>query len=561
MGVRFGIDLGTTYSAISWYDELRGDVEEISLDSVDQGGNLLPSVVYYEPGGNVVVGDAAANVGPQEEERVIRNIKRSMGTDWVREIDGVEYTAPDVSAEILKTLAGDAQKALNEPVREVVVTVPAYFGDAERAATREAVKLADLELIDLLPEPVAAALAFAIERVDDLDGKGLIVYDLGGGTFDVTLLTADIQRENELITIDPNIVAKKGDRKLGGLDWNRVLQEGVADRVVMEHNYDPRDDDADFQTLRERIEEGKKTLSGREAVTIAADLMGHQVEISRGDFEMQTRSLLEQTEEMMNEVLQKADAGAKDDERLKRENLEVLLCGGSTRMPAVRELVERIMDKEPLTHGNPELLVTTGAAYWAYLTGTGVVGEGDEAEGEGEAEGPVVLGETRDEDNNRVATGIQLQTEGPVDIGQAVGVKEVTNAEQVERDGAEPEWACREVIPEDSPFGEFYEETFEVAFENMNEIPIEIYEGAERSLEGREPLAKVMIQTAAPKGTPVHVRLKYDEDGVITGEAEAHVRDEQGNVAIQNEDIRIERRGSRDQNISAEEQGISESAE
>ncbi len=525
MATRCGIDLGTTYSAISWYDPHRHMVEAIDLDSQD-GNELLRSAVFFEPGGNVVVGEAAAHQARQYPDRVIFEVKRAMGSDWTRNIDGTEYTAPQISAEILKALADDAEKFLGEPVDEVVVTVPAYFGDAERAATREAVELAGLGRIALLPEPVAAALAFAVDRLDDLLDKGLIVYDLGGGTFDVSLMLADWEEVEGLITLKARIVTKDGDRKLGGVDWDEMLADMVADAVVSEHGYDPRDDAADYATLKENVEAGKRKLSQLSSFDFVADLQGHVVTVSRDDFETLTASLLEQTATPLDNVLARAEqlAAETGDARLQRENIEVLLCGGSTRMPAVHEMVEEKMGRPPLSHGNPELLVTMGAAYLAYLSVE-------------DLEEPVMV-VTEDEEGGRSPKGLVLELEEPLDVGLAVGVEVVENPADVER-GVEPLLANEVVIPQDSPFGEYFDRTFQVAYDGMTEIPIILYEGEDRDVTDRKPLAELSI-TGFPqgvaKGTPVYVRLEYDHDGIIRGEAEA---------AGQRLEIEIRREGSR----------------
>ncbi|HEX3990748.1 MAG TPA: Hsp70 family protein, partial [Acetobacteraceae bacterium] len=196
MPVRCGIDLGTTYSSISWFDPYNNRVDTIDLETAD-GAKVIRSVVYYPGQGDpVVVGETAWNARQQFPERVVVGIKRSMGMGYrTAAIDGVEYTPPQVSAEILKVLARDAQAYLGEEVKDVVITVPAYFGDNERAATLEAGQLAGLNVLALLPEPHAAALAFAVDKVADIVDRYLLVYDLGGGTFDVTLIHATTVRD------------------------------------------------------------------------------------------------------------------------------------------------------------------------------------------------------------------------------------------------------------------------------------------------------------------------------------------------------------------------------
>ncbi|MFQ6009266.1 MAG: Hsp70 family protein, partial [Candidatus Zixiibacteriota bacterium] len=240
MALRTGIDLGTTYSAISWYDSYNNRVETIDLETAD-GDKVLRSVVYYPGDGNPpVVGETAWNAAKQSPERVIVGIKRSMGDDFkTAPIDDVEYTPQEVSAEILKVLVADAQTFLGEEVKDVVITVPAHFGDNERAATEEAGQLAGLNVLGLLPEPHAAALAFSVEKVADIVDKYLLVYDLGGGTFDVTLIHATTATDaDNAINLKIETLCKDGNRQLGGLDWDKVLAEIVAEKVMQEHGVD-----------------------------------------------------------------------------------------------------------------------------------------------------------------------------------------------------------------------------------------------------------------------------------------------------------------------------------
>ncbi len=364
MPVRCGIDLGTTYSAISWYDGFNNRVDTIDLESAD-GAKILRSVVYYPGGGHPpVVGDAAWNAARQAPDRVVVGIKRSMGTGFmVGPIDGERYSPPQVSAEILKTLAKDAQAFLGEEVKDVIITVPAYFGDNERAATEEAGKLAGLNVLQILPEPHAAALAYAVEKVADVHDKNLLVYDLGGGTFDVTLIRASAGGSGADVNLKIETLCKDGNAALGGLDWDRILAEIVAEKVQQAHGVDVKQDPKNEAVLLDNCEKAKRLLSKVPSVTVMADLAGHQAEVTVDEFEDRTRDLVMQTRLLVEHVLDEAERA----HGIKKDQIEILLTGGSSKMPMVRKMIEGVMGRPPRQYGNPELLVTIGAAYRGHL--------------------------------------------------------------------------------------------------------------------------------------------------------------------------------------------------
>ena len=374
MKMRCGIDLGTTYSAISWYDDVSARIEHIALDSQD-GEELMQSVVYFEPGGNVVVGEAAAHAACEHPDRAFAGFKQAMGTDWSSPaVDGKQYTAPDLSAIIIERLVRDAEVYLGSTVDEVVVTVPAYFGHQEREDTRKAAELAGLNLIELLSEPHAAALAFAVDRIDDIRNKALVVFHLGGGTFDVVLMRGQVIDSDDVIRLDAEIVHKEGDRELGGINWDFELCDLVAEKVLAEHGHDPRDDIAEAAVMRVNVEQAKRKLSTTSSWTVAPGSQAHTVTVTREEFEEETSGLLAQTAAMLQKVLDhleglRQEAGDDPDPALLPENLEVLLCGGSTRMPAVREMIEQKIGKPPLMQRNPDLVVSAGAAYRAFSLG------------------------------------------------------------------------------------------------------------------------------------------------------------------------------------------------
>ncbi len=365
MKIPIGIDLGTTYSAIAMVDE-HGKPTLI----LNAGGErITPSAILFE-GGGVIVGSDAKRAAISDADRVVLFVKRQMGkADWFFEVDGRRWTAPELSAEILKKLKRDAEERLGASIQEAVITVPAYFADRERTATLQAAELAGLSVLRLINEPTAAALAFELyhplpsppaplpklgERGEGVRGSKALVFDLGGGTFDVTLLEV----EGETM----RVLATDGDVYLGGKDWDDQVVNFVATAFESRFGFDPRSEADSYQDLRERCERAKEQLSQLAKTTINCNYGGHslRVELPREQFEPLTAALLAQTESTVNLVLQTAgvtwaDVGT------------VLLSGGSTRMPQVRAMLKRISGKEPNASVDPDECVAKGAAIQAAL--------------------------------------------------------------------------------------------------------------------------------------------------------------------------------------------------
>ena len=514
MSIRCGIDLGTTYSAISWYDPDNRRVETIDLEHAD-GHNTIPSVVYFEAGGNVVIGEAARNASLQYPERVIIGIKRAMGEDFKSPpIDDREYSPQEISAEILKVLKTDAGQFMGEPVQDAVISVPAYFGDRERQATQEAARLAGLNVLELIPEPHAAALAFAVDRIHDVEKRNILVYDLGGGTFDVTLMMTEREDLGQGMTgLRINTLAKEGNRQLGGMDWDRVLARLVADKAMDQYGIEDPHFDAQIEAnLMKNCESAKRSLSQVSSLQILADLQGHQVDVTRSEFEAATRDLVLQTEVLLEKVLEDAEAshGLLTEKRLQeltgqgtpRADLEdkkvrLLLCGGATRMPMVKDCVSQVMGEAPLQHKNPDLLVTIGAAYRAHLLGA--------------------TGTTAESVIQTNAGAIALLPGGG-DIGKPIGVEVV----EVDGQGAVVRKQNVVIIRRDAQYNEVFEQEFGTAFAGMTEIPLVFYEGDSPETDDCTRMADVTI-TGLPAGRlagrPVKVRLWYDHNGIICGQA------------------------------------------
>ena len=498
MGLRCGIDLGTTYSAISWYDASNHRVESVDLETADSA-RTIRSVVYYPvDGDDPLVGETAWNAARQFPDRVAYGFKRSMGTGYRMEVDREEYTPPMISAEVLKVLVRDAELYLGEPVEDVIITVPAYFGDNERAATEEAGKLAGLNVIGLLPEPHAAALAFAVSANTAITDRHLLVYDLGGGTLDVALLhsTRDANA-GKCLNLRLRTLCKEGDRELGGLDWDMALADFVAARIESEHGVNIKGDPAYLPLLLDNCEQAKRHLTRSKQVAIIGDVANHQVNVTVGDFEDAGRHLLERTRALLEKVLEEAE----EKHGVPRQAIEVMLTGGSSRMPMVQTMVEEVTGREPLRHGNPELLVSIGASYWAHLLNRGATVRVTVPADDGGAE-------------NRE---VSVEPAGMTDIGFAIGV------EVYRPDGTgEMRKAVSNVVPAGRPLGERQEKVFATMEDGQTEIEVVVYEG-----DSEEPAECRFLMTfnitglppERPRGSLVKVTLGYDPDGIVRGEA------------------------------------------
>ncbi|MCX5884408.1 MAG: Hsp70 family protein [Proteobacteria bacterium] len=507
--VRYGIDLGTTYSAISCYDPNRKFVQVAQLNTAD-GGPILRSVVYYPANGKPVVGEAAMNALARFPDRVIIGIKRSMGDAWkTPPIDGKQYTPAEVSSEILKVLKADGEAFFGQPVEDVIITVPAYFGSDQRRDTAEAGRLAGLNVLRLLEEPSAAALAFAIDQVDMIAGRNILVYDLGGGTFDVTLIHCEREEyEPGAVGLKIRTICKDGNRKLGGLDWDSELRKIVGNRCMEKFQYDPRIDTADDAWLYEQCEKNKRHLSQLESVSIPADMRGHTVEVTLSEFQEKTAQHLHKTRLLLEKVLQMAE---NPDEELRgqfpeilplrRDQIEMLLCGGATKMPAVEALIQEIMGRPPLKHGNPELLVAMGAAYAAYLSPH--LGE----------EKPLIT--TYDKAGKPIT--VDAPPENIEIVVQPVGIEVLKDAEH-------PELGTKidPVIPGGANVGVIHKGHYAAAFDGAMAVEIVLWEGDDPDPANCIRLDSFMMHTnkpGRPKGWGITVELKYDDSGKIVGKA------------------------------------------
>ena len=355
MGRAIGIDLGTTYSAIS---VMQADGKPIILPN-SEGQNITPSVVLFpETNGNgeePLVGDMAKHSAVTSPLDVAQFVKRQMGDPNWRFIstNGQSYTAEEVSAIILRKLKADAELALGETVTDAVITVPAYFDDARRTATKQAGRIAGLNVLRVLNEPTAAAMSYGL----NFEQQGtVLVYDLGGGTFDVTIMT--------ISNGEFDVLATDGNRNLGGFDFdNRIANYVIGELKAQGVTRDISEDDALVAEIREKSELAKKSLTNITQATIVLTVDGKQyrIKITREQFENMTKDLLKTTEEVVADTL---DAAGKTWASIDH----LLLVGGSTRMPMVRELMTKISGKKPELNVNPDEAVALGAAIQAYIS-------------------------------------------------------------------------------------------------------------------------------------------------------------------------------------------------
>jgi len=346
-----GIDLGTTNSVVS---ALEGG--EPTVISNAEGSRTTPSVVAFAKNGEVLVGEVAKRQAVTNVDRTIRSIKREMGTDWKREVDGKDFTPQQISAFVLQKLKRDAEAYLGEPVTDAVITVPAYFSDAQRQATKEAGEIAGMTVQRIVNEPTAAALAYGLEKEND---QTILVFDLGGGTFDVSLL--------EIGDGVVEVKATSGDNHLGGDDWDNRIVDWMVEKFKNANGVDLGKDKIARQRLQEAAEKAKIELSGTSETTIhlpyitagAEGPLHFEEKLSRSEFQKMTADLLDRAKKPFEQVIKDANINVDKIDH-------VILVGGSTRMPAVGELVKDLTNgKEPNKGVNPDEVVAVGAALQA----------------------------------------------------------------------------------------------------------------------------------------------------------------------------------------------------
>ncbi|GAA4896937.1 molecular chaperone DnaK [Actinomycetospora straminea] len=348
-----GIDLGTTNSVVA---VLEGGEPTVIANS--EGSRTTPSVVAFARNGDVLVGQSAKNQAVTNVDRTIRSVKRHMGTDWNVEIDDKKYSPQEISARVLQKLKRDAESYLGEPVTDAVITVPAYFEDAQRQATKEAGQIAGLNVLRIVNEPTAAALAYGLEKGEN--EQTILVFDLGGGTFDVSLL--------EIGDGVVEVKATNGDNELGGDDWDERVIKWLVDKFKNSQGIDLSKDKMAMQRLREAAEKAKIELSSSSSAGINLPYITVDAEknplfldetLSRAEFQRITSDLLDRCRRPFNQVIKDAGISVGQIDH-------VVLVGGSTRMPAVHDLVKELTGgKEPNKGVNPDEVVAVGATLQA----------------------------------------------------------------------------------------------------------------------------------------------------------------------------------------------------
>ncbi len=474
MGIAIGIDLGTTNSAVSVVRPT--GVPEVLRNK--EGDTVTPSVVLFQSFGGAdepLVGEQAKRQAAAFPEDIVQYVKRFIGDPTWRfdASSGTQYTAEEVSAIILKRLKEDAELALGEEVTDAVITVPAYFDDARRTATAHAGQIAGLNVLRVLNEPTAAALSYGVEA--DANGT-VLVYDLGGGTFDVTIL--------KISGTEFEVLATDGDRNLGGFDFDNALMEYLNKRLMEQGAPDALEYPSLTAALREKAEFAKKALSTvpKTNVQFSAEGQHYRVPLTREEFEECTVSLLNRTQEVLEDVLSAAKLTWADIDK-------VLLVGGSTRMPAVRTLVESISGKTPELDINPDEAVALGAAVQATLSG--------------------------DVEVSTEQVGSKATVEGF--LGGSVKISDVTSqALGIILYNADGSTFNHVVIPRNTKVPCTHEQNTRTLLDGQNALDIKVTQGEERDPELVTVVGTGELSLPAyPKGAPLKVIYAYDVDQTI----------------------------------------------